>query len=347
MTYHLHNTLQYSLIVASLLLMAACNKTPQQQDSRPIEVEILQLTAPDTLSASFSREYVGKIEESSSAALSFTLGGRVTDVTIKQGDHVSKGQLLMSVDDSEAQASLAAAQAQLQQAQDAYNRVKTVYDKGGVSEIKWVEVQTKLSQAQSVADIAQANSDNRRIIAPFNGVVGEVNATVGDHLLPGQTAVRLLNIKALCVTFSVPETEMYQLKIGAPVTIDCRSINQTFNAKIEEKSLVANPLSHTYKVKADIQNNADKSSLLPGMNCKVKVADGSTNGYVIPGHAVQTHQKGLYCWVERDGKAQRVEVESAAFSNNGVVISKGLNNGDRVIVSGYQKLYNGATVVEK
>ena len=338
------------IYIATFLLCCmaffSCGNRHSDSSTNKIRVDILELSDSMCLDGRSDnkpvRTYIGSIEESANASLNIPLGGQVTGVYVSEGDRVRQGQTLVCVDAADAEASLAAAQAQLGQAQDAYNRVKAVYDKGGVSEVKWVDVQTKLAQAQSVFDVARKSVSNRTLTAPFNGVVGEVNATVGDHLLPGQTAVKILNIDLLTVAFYVPELEIGKVGIGDTVDVDCPSLGTSFSAVIQEKALVASRVSHSYKVKARLTKA--EQSLLPGMNCKIRVAETDMNGFIIPGHAVQTYQGGLCCWVVRDGKAQRVPIVSSAFVSNGVLISNGLKAGDKVIVSGYQKLYNGAEV---
>lgn len=337
----------YILCLALGLMLGACGKKTDGNYATEVRVKTVVMTDTSRVDNSeynkLVRTYMGMVEEVSNASLSFTFGGQVMKVYVSEGDHVTKGQRLISVDDTEAQASLSAAKAQFEQARDAYDRVKTVYDKGGVSEVKWVDVQTKLAQARSVYELANQNVSNRVLTAPFSGVIGEINAVVGDNLLPGQPVVKVIDVNNLCVTFYVPEAEIRLLSVGDQVEVDCGSIGKCFKAVVQDKSLVANRVTHSYKVRLQVEK--PDSELLPGMNCKVHVVQNNLKGYVIPGRAVQTYQDGLYCWVVKDGCAQRVPVKSSAFVNNGVVISSGITKGDIVVVSGYQKLYNGVRVV--
>lgn len=339
-------TLRILLSILCSSVFVACGHSDASKPTGKIKVEVLQLA--DTLSvganaeSKLMRTYMGSVEESANASLNVSLGGQVTDVFVSEGDRVSQGQEILRVDAAEAESSLAAAKAQLEQANDAYNRVKSVYDRGGVSEVKWVDVQTKLAQAQSLFDMATKQVSNHVLKAPFNGVIGELNATVGDHLLPGQTAVKVLNVDMLTVAFYVPELEVNKLSVGDTVRVECPSVDYTFDAIIQDKALVASRLSHSYKVKARMTKS--EHSLLPGMNCKIRVPEPDMAGFVVPSHAVQVYQGGTCCWLAQGNQAVRVPVKSNTFVKNGVLISGGLKAGDKVIVSGYQKLYNGAEI---
>lgn len=335
----------YILFVLTALLVS-CGHHSNPETSQSVKVKTLVLTDTSLIdrspSSSLQRVYMGIVEEASNAALSFPYGGQVTTVYVTEGSRVSKGQRLIGVEATDAEASLSAARAQLNQARDAYNRVKIVYDAGGVSEVKWVDVQTKLAQAQSVYDLAAQSMSNCMLTAPFDGVVGEINAVVGDHLLPGQIVAKILDINKLCVTFCVPEQEIRLLNVGDMVSVECFSIGKIFRAKIQDKSPIANRISHSYKVRVRLLDS--DSEMLPGMNCKVQVAQTNMAGYVLPGRAVLTYRDGLYCWVVSDGCAKRIPIKSSAFVNNGVVVSDGVKGGDIVVVEGYQKLYNGVKV---
>ena len=113
--------------------------------------------------------------------------------------------------------------------------------------------------------------------------------------------------------------------------------------RISDKSLIANPLGHTYKVHASIvSGNVD--DLLPDMVAKVRVQLGAMGGITVPSDCVQTMPEGTVVWVVKDGKVQQRSITVGEFVRNGVVVNEGLESGDTVVVSGHQKLYTGAKV---
>ena len=113
--------------------------------------------------------------------------------------------------------------------------------------------------------------------------------------------------------------------------------------RVNDKSLSANPLGHTYKVYASIVSGNAKQ-LLPDMVAKVQVRLNAMGGIVVPSNCVQTMPEGTVVWVVNDGKAKLCLITVGDFVRNGVVVKEGLAAGDTVVTSGYQKLYTGARV---
>lgn len=161
---------------------------------------------------------------------------------------------------------------------------------------------------------------------------------------PLETFARILDMRQLRVTFSVPEQEIALLSVGDLATATIPALgDREIKLKINDKSLVANPLGHTYKVHAAIVES-DTKGIMPDMVAKVNIQLPALDGIVIPTECVQTMPEGLALWVINNGVAQHAFVQVGDFVESGVLITDGLKEGDTVVVSGYQKLYSGAKV---
>lgn len=331
------------VVLCGLLLPASCARWQKKDaDTTPPPVNV-RIHVVNASHSEVTRTYVGEVEENSSLSLSFATVGTVEQVFVREGDQVRKGNLLASVDKQKARNAHAAAKAALAQAEDGYKRLKQVYDQGSIAEVKWVEMQTNLEKARSMEAIARKQLNDCDLYAPCDGVIGSCNAKIEANLLPGQSAMTLLDVTRVQVVFTVPENEIASIALGDQGTIEVPALNnQTFTGKIGDRSLTANRMAHTYKVKIALDNNHQQ--LLPGMVCKVHVAQPSTGGFVIDGKAVQTRPDGLGVWCVSQGRAVRRMVEAAQFVANGVLITGGLAQGDTLIVEGQQKLYEGAVV---
>ena len=108
-----------------------------------------------------------------------------------------------------------AAKAALKQAEDAYQRMKELHEKGSLAEMKWVEVQSKLQQAQSMEAVARKNLTDCQLYAPFSGVIAEKSLEVGQNVVPGVQVLKLVSDDRLKVRISVPETEIARVARGA------------------------------------------------------------------------------------------------------------------------------------
>ena len=333
----------WGIALCGLMLPTSCARWQKKDaDTTPPPVNV-RISVVDSLHSGITRTYVGEVEENNSLLLSFATAGTVDQVFVREGDHVRKGDLLASVNKQKARNAHAAAKAALAQAEDGYKRLKQVYDQGSIAEVKWVEMQTNLEKARSMEAIARKQLNDCDLYAPCDGVIGSCNAKVGANMLPGQSAMTLLDVTRVQVVFTVPENEIASIALGDQGQIEVPALNnQMFAGKITDRSLTANRMAHTYKVKIALDNA--RQQLLPGMVCKVHVAQPSTGGFVIDGKAVQTRPDGLGVWCVAQGRAVRRMVEAGQFVANGVLITNGLAQGDTLIVEGQQKLYEGAVV---
>lgn len=330
------------IVIGFCLIVVGCKHAKTEQKSAtPIAVQVM---VTDTVSGSMTRTYVGEVEENLSVAVSFPVGGRVERVNVREGDRVREGQTLVVINSANAQNAYNSAKASLQQAEDAYNRLKKVYEQGSLAEVKWVEMQTNLEKARSMEQIARKQLDDCTLKAPISGVVGTCNAKAGGSLLPGEPAVTLLDMGSISVTFTVPESEIGSVKVGEEAYVLVPALqNKMLVGRITERSVKASKVSHSYQVKIAF-TNPDKS-LLPGMVCKVMLDQLENQGFVVPAKCVQTRPEGLSVWVVENGRAQHRLITSSQFVANGVLVTSGLHPGDTVITEGLQKLYTGAELI--
>lgn len=336
----------FTLVACAALFLYSCNSKQSTDrgwsDSIPVEVMVV-----NNSNATMERNYVGDIGSEQEVTLSFLLGGTLTKLSVKNGDRVTKGQLLAEVDATTATSIHATALATLRQAEDAYRRLENVHREGGISEVKWVEMETNLEKARQAEVSARKQMENCTLRAPFSGVVSCVDRHVGQDLKPGETFCRILNMNRLRVGFSVPEQEISLIKVGDAATAVVSAVGDAeLTLRVCDKSLIANPLGHTYKVYASIVSGAEKG-LLPDMVAKVNVRLNSLGGITVPSECVLTMPEGNVVWVVENGKAKHRLVEVGDFIRNDVVVTDGLSANDTVVTAGQQKLYTGAKVMIK
>ena len=237
-----------------------------------------------------------------------------------------------------------AALATLRQAQDAADRMQKVYKEGGVSEVRWMQMQTDLAKAEQAAVTTAKNLEDCRMCAPFDGVVEMKNRAAGSDVRPAEVLASVHDISALLVRFSVPEQAVAEIAVGSSIRLYIQALDTTVTAVIREKAMVASSIGHTYSVRAQL---SPLPNALPGMAAKVRMNDAREQGVVIPSRCVVTVTDGCIVWVMKDGIAVRQHVEVTGFERNGVMIKSGLAAGDQLIVEGYQKLFPGAKVMVK
>lgn len=332
---------RFLLVIALLpIFCVACKEKQKQAGERVVSVNI-SVIDEDVFGE--QRTYVGVVEEAEAVALSFEAGGNVKEVFVKVGDKVSAGQLLARLDKGSAENAYAVSKSTLEQAEDGYNRAKQLYDSGSLPEVKWIDIQTKLAQAQSMERIARRSLENCDLYAPVSGVVGNKNIEVGSNVTPFAPVFKLLNINQLKVKTSIPENEIAKIRLKDKANVVVPALStEIISAEVVEKSIEADILSHSYAVKC-IFNDKHKN-LLPGMVCKVSINLPEEAGFVIPANVVQTTPNGLAVWTIKNNRAKRQKISSSKYVVNGILVQEGLCKGDTIIVEGYQKLYDDAKV---
>ena len=191
------------------LLLASCKQSQETSQQETLRVCVETATRE---AGNFITPYVGVIEEEQSTKVSFTGMAMLKSIKVAEGQAVHKGQLLATIDDTQARNALAAAKSALEQARDAEQRMKQLHDNNSLPEMKWVEVQSKVQQAQSTYDMSVKNLEECTILAPCAGVVGSKIMEVGETVLPTEPVLALLSIDRVKVRVNVPEKEI------APIT---------------------------------------------------------------------------------------------------------------------------------
>jgi RND family efflux transporter MFP subunit len=331
-------------------LFAACSGQTGEASAQEkiIPVKVMEIAAGQVADV---KNYVGTVEESVAVSLSFALMGTVEEVFVQEGQRVRKGQLLAALDRTTAENSCQASLAKLRQAQDAYDRLAKVHENGSLPDIKFVEVETGLQQAKSMAEISKKNLNDCRMYAPRDGVIASRNIEAGSSVNPAQAAFKLVSVDKVFVKIPVPENEIGRLAEGQAATVTVAALdNAVFTGKIEMKGVSANAMSHTYEVKIGIDNHAGAknfSPLLPGMVCKVEVENfrPPQPQIAVPNRTVQIAADGRrYVWLAGNNTAKRRFVKTAGLTDSGIVVTEGLSPGDRLITEGFQKVSEGMKI---
>lgn len=322
--------------------LCACQKSEPKQQEETISVKTEKAAFGELNSAT---PYVGVVEEEQSTLVSFTGMAILKTLHAREGQSVRKGQLLATIDDTQARNALAAAKSTLDQASDAHARMKTLHESNSLPDMKWVEIESKLQQAKASYDMCLKNVEDCSLYAPCSGVVGSKIMNVGETVLPSQPVLHILSIDRVKVRVSIPEKEIATITPETATLIMPDALpGETFEGGTIEKGVSADAVSHTYDIRIALENPGHK--LLPGMVAKVDVKNNAeTRKITLPVKAIQqTTEKTLFVWVEKDGKAQHRSITVGETSGNRIAIESGLQEGDNVIVDGYQKVGEGTPI---
>lgn len=329
------NTINY--FIPFLLLTAGCG---ERKESTEAETAIKVTTESVTsYNGSITTSYSGVVEEKSNTHLSFFSAGTITEILIKEGQQVRKGDLIARLDAASPSNAYKIALLQEQKAQDAYNRLKPMNENGSLPPIKMVEAETGLNQAKANTAIAKKNVEENNLYATSNGTIGKIYLTQGMNTGPGVTVVDLLEINTVYVKIPVPEDEISSLKQNIKATVSIPAISKKSIGEVKEIGVTADLLSHSYPVKIEISN--PDLLIKPGMVCSVTIdSESNKTGFLISGKALQKDINGNQFVYVVDGKnkANKKIVKTISLIENKVLVEGEIKEGDLIIVSGQEKL---------
>lgn len=315
----------------------------------PVRVEVLAVSsaAANTGGELFS----GTVESADASTVSFSVPGTITKIYVDEGQKVTRGQVLARVKSESLENASNIAAAELEEARDAYNRLKKLHDANALPDIKWVEVQSKLKQAENAAALARRAVSDATLTSPMSGYVAEKLADDGQTVIAAQPVLKIVDLDRLQVSISVPENEITSFSAGTVAKITVAGADSMrITGKLGRKGVVADPLTRTYNAKFDLPDTRGK--VLPGMIAAVDVEGVTPDSSAVasapvtlPSQAVLlAADNRLFVWVVKDGKARQRFVTADELSTDGVRVHTGIAPGDSVIVAGMQKVSNGTEV---
>lgn len=340
-----------ALLSASIVFLSGCKNRESPRVAGPVNVEVDVVGSDSNSGGSADGNFSGTVMSGEEALVSFSVPGTITSIQVKEGQKVTKGQLLAKVKSESLVEERNIAAAELEQVRDVYTRLKKLHDQNALPDVKWVEVQSKLKQAENAVSLADRAVSDAYLTSPISGYISEKLADEGQSVLPAQPVLKIVNIGDLQIAIYVPEEEInrYDKNTSAEISFDALD-GLTVSGQLAAKDIVADPMTRSYKVKFNIPDADGK--ILPGMIGKVKVAgldsakvDRRSDIFVVPSQAVLlSADNRQFVWVVKNGKAARKFVATGKLRTEGVAVDSGLVSGDSLIVAGMQKVSEGTHV---
>jgi membrane fusion protein (multidrug efflux system) len=271
----------------------------------------------------------------------------VTAVHFRDGQAVSKGQVLVELKANEQDAGVQEAQAQLAQAQREYQRWNTLAQQGVAPKATAEQYRAAYETAQASLKAAQARKLDRVIRAPFSGVVGLSDIAPGALIAPGSPIVSLDDLSVIRVDFNVPDRYLSILKPGAPISARPDALpDQTLYGRIAELDTRVDPNTRAIKARAEFSNGSHL--IKPGMMIRVGVEHGQRTGVAVPEPAIQYEGDQAYVFVITPGpKGTRAVKQpvTVGVSDGGLVeVTTGLPVGARIVADGLNRVQDGQPV---
>ncbi len=324
-------------ILALSVWLAACNKETQPpiKTARPALTQVVGDRAADR-----DLEYSAEIRARHEPLLGFRIGGKILERKVNAGTRVKAGDVLARLDPSDAMLKANAAKAQYRLALSDAKRYRELRKSGFVSQAALDAREAALKSASAEADLASNESDYTVLRAEQDGVIEDVLADAGQVVAAGQPVMKLGVLGEAEAAFEIPEDQFSAFHVGDQALVIVGG-HPPLKGRIREISAAADSASRTYAARVAL--DAPVNSL--GMSARVRFSHGSRGTIMIPLSAVYQQGNRTAVWIVGEGNRVGLrQVEISAYRDNGAVISKGLNEGERIVVAGVHRLAEGEII---
>ena len=298
-------------------------------------------------------EVQGDVETDENIIIYPEFSGILSNIYVKEGEKVNKGQKLAKIDDGGLSSQLAQSEAQLSLAKTTFERQERLWDKKIGSEIQFLEAKTNYNAMQKSVDQLRAQLAKTVIRAPFSGVIDEVISDQGQVVSPGQNQLfRLVNLKDMYITAEIPENYLGKVTKGSQVLVEINSIGKEFEGEVEKVSDFVNPNNRSFSVKVSVPN--PEGFVKPNLIATVKLNDYTAEKtIVIPQSILQENAQGESIAYYVEPKNDTVNVAKKAVLKTGLTydskieVLSGLKEGQKIIVEGARTIRDGQEVKVK
>ncbi|WP_375258102.1 efflux RND transporter periplasmic adaptor subunit [Citreimonas sp.] len=301
------------------------------------------VASPKTRVVEDAVDAVGTVTPRRRVELRPTVSGRVTEVGVDSGQRVEAGDLIVQLDDRAQRARLAGAEATLEEARQNLNRIEELADSNTVANQQLEEARATFGRAESDVLAAQAALEDRRIEAPFAGTLGLVSVDAGAYLSPQDVIAPLSDLSVVQVDMALPERYFGRVSRGQTVDLTVPAYpDQEFEGTVTVREAGIDEASRSFDVRAEI-DNPDRM-LVGGMFAQSRLVFDTDEGLAVPDDAIISEGSVTYVYTVADGQAQRQEITTGASIGALTEVVEGLSADDRVVVSGWNTLRDGASV---
>jgi RND family efflux transporter MFP subunit len=289
----------------------------------------------------------GNIEGNKTVRLGFLVAGKINFIAANEGQLVSKGELLSSIDPTNYGIAKELADIQVNQVQDEYDRLKLMHDNNSLSESDFARISYGLQQAKAQQKLHTKNLADTKLYSPIAGVLLKKLCEAGEITGAGIPLFVVSDIRKVKVSAYIPENELHIIKIGQDARVLVSSLNETFNGRIIEVGSAADAASRAFSVKIEVEN--PKMLIRPGMIAEVNIVTGQDNEViVVPVEAVLhdfNNQSFVYVVDESTNKAFKRNVSLGQVMDDKIEVISGLKGTESVVSGGQQKLVDGSPVI--
>lgn len=296
-------------------------------------------------------ELQGNVQTKQNLVIYPEMSGTLTRVYVKEGQKVSKGQVLATIDDGGLSQQVAQLQIQADLAKTTFERQERLWNQKIGSEIQYLQAKSSYEAQQRAVNQLKSQLAKTSVRAPFSGVIDDVITDQGSVVLPGQSQLmRIVNLDDMYIETDVPESYISNVTVNKTVKVEFPILGKSLETKVRQAGNFINPANRTFKIEVAVPNK-DKS-IKPNLTAKLKINDYSNEkAILIPLSIISENADGeQYVYIienknaDNEGNAKRVIIQTGKSQGDVIEVTKGLENNVELIQEGARSVNDGQTV---
>ncbi|MEM9821987.1 MAG: efflux RND transporter periplasmic adaptor subunit [Bacteroidota bacterium] len=313
-------------------------------DTTKVEKAKRLVTIEEVTRKDFTRfvEIQAAVESSDAVFGSSEMGGRIIQLNAKEGQYVKRGQLLAKLDMESVDKQIAELEKSLELADEVHERQSRLWKQNIGSELQYLTAKNNKERLEKSLETVRFQLTKANVYAPISGVVDKVLAENGEVAMPGGPIVEILNTRQVKVVADIPEKYLGVIKKGASVTVKFPAIDQEQKARISLIGRTIDPTNRTFEAEVNLGN--PQGILKPNLLSLMVIKDFEEKDVVaVPLDLVQQEVSGKdYLFIKSDGSegaiAKKVYVETGESYEGEIIITSGLQGGEKLITDGARGL---------
>ncbi len=295
-------------------------------------------------------DVMGKVQSDQNLLVSPESPGNIVSILVKEGERVTKGQVLARLNSDAIDRSIQEVEVSLSMARTLFERQEVLWNQEIGSEIQLLQAKSNKESLEKRLEGLKAQKAMAVITSPVNGILDELMQKRGEIAGPSIPFGRVVNLDDIYITADLSETYLNQVKKGDAVEIEFPVLEKTIHAVIARTSSVIDPDSRTYRIRVDLKN--PEGLIRPNLMAVLKLCTyKNAEAIVVPSLLVKNDFTGEFLFIanEEEGNliARKRYIESGLKDNSVVLVSKGLEPGTRVITEGFAQVVDGSQVKEE
>jgi RND family efflux transporter MFP subunit len=296
-------------------------------------------------------ELQGNVMTKKNVLIYTQMGGLLTDVYVREGQSVKKGEILARIDDGGLEQQLAQMNIQTALAKTTFERQERLWNQNIGSEIEYLQAKSRFEGQEKAVGQMQSQLAKSVIRAPFSGIIDNIITEQGTVVAPGQSQIlRIVNLQDMYIETDVPERYIPTVTKNKNVLVEFPVLNKTVEAKVRQAANYINPENRSFKVEIAVPNQ-DKT-IKPNLTARLKINDYTNeNTVLIPQSIISENANGqqyVYTVSAKTGAnigtARKVVIETGKTQGSVIEVLKGIKSGDEIILEGARSVKDGQQV---